>query len=294
MHVNEPQPFGGGISWFVLILGVALGVCMGLIYTWEIDPVVERNTAPWQLSAEGREDYVVAIALSYAQNQDLNQAFDQLRALRPDQNVWQMVADVACNRYKTGRTVTNADIRVIRALEQLYGPQGASGCADGQYPTPAPPVFETPIPTMTSTPTLQPPATKTPTPPLPTNVAPFSTDPTRTPSPDGDFILASQRSYCDADVQGLLEVYVQDRLGQGVPGVSVTVRWRGDQTDRFYTGLQPEQGADYADFNMETGRSYSVSIDGLTSTVPTIEAETCQTADGEESVRSYRIIFRQQ
>ena len=131
MSSNRHHRSGTGLSWFALILGVGLGITAGLIYTWQIDPVVERNTAPWQLSRAGREDYVVAIALSYAYNHDLPLAFNRLRALRPNQNVWDVVAEVACDRVKTGKTVTNSDIRVIRALEQLYRPQGATGCADG-------------------------------------------------------------------------------------------------------------------------------------------------------------------
>jgi hypothetical protein len=182
MDPDNHQPAQSGLSWWALLLGVAFGIAVALVYTWEIDPVIERNTAPWQLSKEAREDYVIAVALSYAANQDLGLAFDRLRALRPSQDVWSMVADIACDRIKTGKVVTNSDIRVIRALEQLYRPQGASGCADGQYPTPAPVTFSPPTPSVTPTPTLPPPPTKTPTPPQPTDIPQMGDMiPTRTP-----------------------------------------------------------------------------------------------------------------
>jgi hypothetical protein len=219
MTHHRKQTSIGGISWIALILGVGLGITIGLIYTWEIDPVVERNTAPSQLDAAGREHYVVAIALSYAHNRDLQLAFNRLLSVSPNQNVWQLVADIACDRLKTGKTVTNSDIRVIRALEQLYRPQGASGCADGQYPTPAPLVFETAIPTVSPTPSLTPPSTKTPTPPLPTNTRAPVSGPSPTPPPTGSFILGRLRPFCDPAVPGVIEVRVYDRLGNGIPGI---------------------------------------------------------------------------
>jgi len=61
---------GGGISWVALIIGVTLGIAAGLVYTWEIDPVVERNTAPWQLGNAAREDYVVAGCLPACQDRE--------------------------------------------------------------------------------------------------------------------------------------------------------------------------------------------------------------------------------
>jgi hypothetical protein len=296
MSSNRHLRSGTGLSWFALILGVGLGITAGLIYTWQIDPVVERNTAPWQLSSAGQEDYVVAVALSYAYNHDLPQAFNRLRALRPNQNVWDMVATVACDRVKTGKTVTNSDIRVIRALEQLYRPQGASGCADGLYPTPVPVAFATLMPTFTPTSTLPPPLTKTPTPSLPTSTPFQAAVPTTTP-PSGSFVLARLQSFCDPTVPGVIEVRVYDRLGQGLPGVPVQVTWSGDQKDTFFTGLKPEREMGYADFEMTPGRSYSVSIPGLTSRTPVVDAEPCQATVEDQTVStttSYWINFQQQ
>jgi hypothetical protein len=284
-----------GLSWFALILGIALGITSGLIYTWEIDPVIERNTAPWQLGEQAREDYVVAVALSYAYNHDLPLAFNRLRALRPDQNVWVMVADVACNRYKQGRTATNSDIRVMRALEQLYLPQGVTSCAPS-YPTPAPIVVATAIPTQIPTPTLTPPFTKTPTPPIPTQEPgiPGVITPT---APAGGYILARLSSFCDPTSNGVIEVRVYDRLGEGVPGVPVQVIWSGNQTDTFFTGLKPERGLEYADFEMTPGRSYSVSVPGLRDTPPVVEAAPCEAEDASgqtvTTTLSYWVNFEQ-
>jgi hypothetical protein len=288
--------YTSGISWFALIVGIALGVGLGLMYTWEIDPVIERNTAPWQLGPEAREDYVVAVALSYAYNHDLNLAFDRLRALRPDQDVWSMVANIACARHKRVQR-TNSDVLVMRALEQLYRPQGASGCADGQYPTPAPVSFITPTPEFTRTPTLTPPPTKTPTPPLPTPTPYEPAEPSRTPPPSGSYVIARIEPFCDPDLDGVIEVRVYHPSGEGVPGMPVTVTWGGDQTDTFYTGLKPGREAGYADFQMVPGRSYLVTIPGLVSDPRPIEAVPCEVSVNGQVVSattSYWINFHRQ
>ncbi len=292
MHVKRS---GSGISWLALVLGIGLGVAFGLIYTWEIDPVVEHNTAPWQLNPQARENYVVAVALSYAQNRDLDLAFDRLHAVSPDRAVWTTVAQVACDRVKQGKTVTNSDIRVIRALNQLYEPQGASDCATGMFPTPGPVAFATPIPTLTLTPTLTPPPTKTATPPIPTNTPFQAIEPTGTPA-SGGYELNRLQSFCNPDASGMIEVRVYDRLGQGMPGVPVQVMWSGNQNDTFYTGLKPEREPGYADFQMSPGLSYTVMLSTLVSDPPTVEAVPCEVVvDGETitTVTSYWVNFTQ-
>ncbi len=296
MDPDDRQPAERGLSWWALLLGLAFGIAAALVYTWEIDPVIERNTAPWQLSEADREDYVIAVALSYTANQDLALAFDRLRALRPSQDVWSLVADIACNRIKTGQVVTNNDIRVIRALEGLYRPQGASGCADGQYPTPAPVTLSAPVASATPSPTLPPPPTKTPTPPRPTDIPQMGTIiPTRTP-PSGGYVLSRLESFCNPAASGVIEIRVYDRLGQGVPGVRVSVTWSGNERDSFFTGLKPEREAGYADFQMTEGRTYTVMVPGLTGDPRSVEAVPCEaTVDGEQvtALTSYRVNFTQ-
>jgi hypothetical protein len=288
MATSKHVRIGKGTSWLALIIGIGLGLAAGLVYTWEIDPVIERNTAPWQLSDDAREDYVVAVALSYAANGDLLLAVDRLRAAGPDRNVWDMVAEIACDRVKTGQTVTNSDLRVIRALEQLYAPQGASGCADGLYPTPAPVVLATPQPTIPPTPTLVPPPSKTPTVPVPTPITAEEARPTPAPA-GGSYVVARLESFCDPSLGGVIEVRVFDRRGEGVSGVPVTVSWSGSERDSFFTGLKAERGAGYADFTMQPGRAYTVTVPGLVSSPPAVEAVSCTAQDGRQTTASYWI-----
>jgi hypothetical protein len=302
------------ISWFGVLFGLLLGIGAGLLYTWIIDPVREFNTAPWQLQDEAREKYVIAVVLRYAyhydlqdtQNQAREQVLQQLRAeLRPDQNVGAMLADIACNIDVVPRKVDSpAELHMMGMMEQLYRSLGASGCADGKYwaiqATPTPPPTLQPTPTPSPTPE----ATKTPQ-PSPTDL-PVVVPTTLTPTalPPGSYVAGTaQLLGCAPDRPGLLEVRVFDRNGEGVPGIPVQVTWSGSEKQVFFTGLKPGKSPGYADFEMEPGRSYSVSLlsapesEVVISNARTFRVEACEaTDDGQtvSSVQSYRVDFQQQ
>jgi hypothetical protein len=71
--------------------------------------------------------------------------------------------------------------------------------------------------------------------------------------------VAQSVALCDNTSEGLLRIYVRDRLGTGLPGVEIAVNWSGSQ-DRFFTGLKPEVDPGYADFQMEPGELYQVDL----------------------------------
>ncbi|HEX3052381.1 MAG TPA: hypothetical protein VHP83_17100 [Aggregatilineaceae bacterium] len=293
--MNETSFSSGGVSWFALIIGIALGIGLALFYTWEISPVVETNTGPGQLSRDAREDYVVAVAMSYAYNHNIELALNRLLALNPDRDVWQMVADITCERHRSVKITVNSDVVVMRAMEQLYRAQGASGCADGQYPTPAPLVFNTPAPMTTQTPIPTVP-TKTPTPPIPTETA-LPPTPISTQLPSGGFVIGLVEPYCDPDMSGIIEVRVYDPQGLGIAGMPVEVIEGGSAAQTFYTGLKPGREPEYADYQMTEGKTYIVSVPGLISNSRTLEASPCEVdVDGrtEFAITSYRISFMQQ
>ena len=119
-------------------------------------------------------------------------------------------------------------------------------------PTKTPPPTNTPTRTPTHTPTL----TRTPTPsrtPTPPN--------TPTPGPNAPFGVAQSVVLCESNAtsDGLLRIYVRDRLDEGVAGVKITVTWSGGQ-DSFFTGFKPEIDPGYADFQMESGQRYQVEL----------------------------------
>lgn len=67
-----------------LLLGLALGLVVGLLYGWVLQPVEYVDTAPNALRADFRSDYVLAIAEAYQSDQDLTEAQIHLGTLGPE------------------------------------------------------------------------------------------------------------------------------------------------------------------------------------------------------------------
>jgi hypothetical protein len=280
------------LSLWGLILGLIIGIAAGIYYTWNLAPVVEFDTAPWQLNADEKAQYVVAIMLNYGFDGDLNRTIERLVPLQLGNDPVGAVARLACDLARTGYVDSSSGLRAVRSMMQFYQLQGRSGCADDLLPDPV----DAPVITIsapTSTPTLIPPATKTPTPDNPSRASatptPFfvPTVPSRR-----DFSIVNVSTFCDAELSGVIEVFVQELNGvDGVPGEAIRVRW-DEGEDRFFTGLKPERGSAYADFQMEPGKGYIVEMPGRSDPSQPLAARACTTADLQEAIQSYRVVFR--
>jgi hypothetical protein len=280
------------ISLAGLLVGLVLGIAGGLVYAWVIDTRVEFDTEPWQLKKADRAQYIVAIALDYSYDGDLARAIERLIALKPQGDPIQEVADVACDLATTGYVENSSGLRAIQAMMTFYQLQGRSGCADTLIAPIGQPTSQVVIDLPTPTPV--PPATKTPT---PEGTARATPTPPRflppTAVPQTDFAAPIIRTDCVPEFSGVIEVFVQDFNGQGIPAQAVRVRW-DDGESTFFTGLKPERGLGYADFQMEAGKGYIIDMPGRSdpSTQPMV-ADTCFTADGQQAITLYRVFFRQ-
>ncbi len=285
---RSPRPF----SLVGIILGLALGISGGLTYAWVLNPVIQYDTEPWQLKESDKAQYVVAVMMNYAYDGDPVRAVERLVELRLGDDPIQAVADIACNLATTGYVDSASGLQAIRNMMTFYQLQGRSGCADTLIPgADAPP---TPLVVITlPSPTLVPPPSKTPTPPISGGA---TATPTPfvivTPQPQSDFVIASINTFCDTELSGIIEVFVQDFGGDGLPGQAVRVRWDGGE-DTFFSGLKPERGPAYADFQMEAGKGYIIEMPGRSdpSTDP-LNAAPCTTNGGEQAITSYRVVFR--
>jgi len=277
-------------SWWGLLFGLGIGLAAGLFYAWNIAPVQEFDTAPHQLRAEDKANYAVAVMLSYAYDSDLNEAINRLSALDLGLDPIQAVADIACDLARTGYVDSSAGIRAIRSMRTFYQLQGRAGCADELVPDVSV-VLEATVVVPTNTPTLPPPPTKTPTPDAPTPTEAGVVIVPTTP-PRRDFEGRPNNTFCDVELSGLIEVFVYDFDGEGLPGEQVRARW-DDGEDLFVTGLKPERGPAYADFEMEPGRAYTLDMPGLSDPIrPPLVADRCITENGQEAITSYRVVFR--
>jgi hypothetical protein len=240
-----------GIIWVGgFLAGFAIGLALGLLYTWVINPPPLTDTTPAVLNPHDKEIYTVLIAAAYVADEDLDRAHRRLAELEYADTEGIIVA--LAERYiNEGR-----DARDIRALARLADALGGTSAAMRPFIA-----TQTPTSTMTPTPTPKPPT------PTPTQVMRATATPTVTPTLDGAstaeavdvFGVVQSTALCDPSTDGLLRVYVRDGTGNGVPGVQILVNWPGGE-DRFFTGFKPEVDPGYADFEMKPDETYQVEL----------------------------------
>jgi len=273
--------------WY-LLTGLAIGLLLGLLYTWLISPVKYVDTSPASLRAEFKDHYRSLISLSYGVNNDLGRSISRLGLLQDENSAYELGAQAQRIMAEDG-SQTDA-----RAMAQL--------AADLAKFTPAaPPTLAagTPSPIAQATATLdesQMIATSTPQP-----AATFTPMATFTPraqsmlQPDlsSPLELRERQSVCTPGlVPGLLQVEVQDDDGGPIRGVRIDVAWDGGTTS-FYTGLYPEISPGYADFVMQPGVVYSLRAGDGGEVVSDLQSEQCTDAAGNTYPGGVRLVFGQ-
>jgi hypothetical protein len=228
-------------------LGLLLGLGAGLLLAWVVWPVQYTDTTPSDLMAERKALWAELAADGYALTGDLQSARSRL-ALLGLADPGAFVAQVAEARIEEG-----ASLQHIRAMARLSEDLGGITARLLVYiATPAPTPSRTTV--MTATPTPMPAASLTAT-PLP---APTAT-PT-TPASAQVYRLSGKERVCMAGARpDMIAVYVHDAIGRGIAGIRIEVAWAGG-ADAFYTGLKPYVDPGYADFDMEPGTEYAVTV----------------------------------
>jgi hypothetical protein len=172
----EPHAGRRWLRWLSLLIGLGLGLAVGLVYTWALNPVQFYNTAPADLRSEYREQWILLAAAAYRQDGDLNRALARLSRLNDDQ-ISQTVTELTERYIQTGKSA--ARIRALAALADALGAR-----TDKMLPyliAPSPTVIDTPAATPTPVPSETPADTPASTPmPSPTLVQPDT--PTYTPT----------------------------------------------------------------------------------------------------------------
>ena len=282
---RAPIYFSYSVFAFSLVAGIALGLAVTRIQ----GPLQRSNAEPWQLRAEDRNHYKIAIALEYSYTSDLPEALSKLIAMRPAQDPLSALAEAACALGSSGYLRSESGIKALRSAVTLYSSQGRAGCAEQLLPqeatesAPAPAnegAFDTGFAT-----------------PLPTK-APLreegSVAPIRrlapSPVPRRSFEARSARSYCDTSNPALLEARVVDYLGRGIPGQRIRVRW-GDQEDIFVSSLKVDRGDSYADFQMEEGIDYAIDMPGAAEPLGASLSTSACYSGNRRTLKSWRVTF---
>ena len=292
---DESRAAPGYFSNVAFALSLIAGLLLGISITRIQGPLPQSQAEPWQLRAEDRQHYMMAIALEHAHSGDTHRALDKLIALRPAQDPWGALAAGACELGSRGYLRSPSGIQALRNAVRLYTAQGRAGCAEQLLPAEATPTADATDAALGSQP-AQASDDRRPT-PLPTKRPlrqTFVATPTRRPAdPDAQerrFAVLSVRSFCDLARPALIEAHVVDYIGRGIPGQPIRVRW-GNQEDLFFSGLKVEHGDAYADFQMEPDIDYAIEMAGARDpSASSLSTGDCYT-DNRRGLKSYRVTF---
>lgn len=305
--------------WY-LLTGLFLGIALGLVYAWRVQPVRYTNTLPASLRAEFKDQYRALIAAAYQGNRDPVRARARLELL-DDPDLYRALSEQAQRTLAENRDDPQAralgllaidlgqaaagapaaqppGVTVTAALPAETGAAtpGADGTAAAALPaetalpeTGAPPLETPPVePGGVQTTT---PAADTPTAAIPEATAEATTALPATPSPEaialpsatpgGPFLLTSRDKLCDLPLAApLIQVEALNRFNAPLPGTLVIVTWQGGE-ERFYTGLKPEKGPGYADFAPTPGILYTLRLGENGQPEDNLAALVCMGPGGE-------------
>jgi len=269
--------------WLPLLVGILLGIAGGLYYAWVVNPVNFVDIAPNRLNDDDKAVYILLVGEAYLSDGNLARARARLDLLG-ERDIAKVVSIQADSAFLRG--AGPQEVRALVALAEALGvPPLAADIFSGTVAV---------LPTRTGPPTPTFEAMASPT-PAPSPVLP-STPAAAPPTPTAVLVasqydLISLNASCpDQGPRGLIEIYVGDGFGNGIPAIEVLVEWE-EGRDVFFTGLKPQINPGYADFQMEPDRRYSVTLFGLSEPVLGIESTTCQTDTGQFVLPSYQLIF---
>lgn len=289
------------------IIGLVIGLALGLVYTWVIAPVELVNTQPVLLRTDYRGDWVRLVALSYVADGNLERARARLDGLRNEdvaeatQALIEEFAAAGRSADTLRRLTTLAQALNVHTPAMLVYLHTPGSSPPSSTHTPSPMSTSTPTPVLTdtptarasptsATPTLEPTYTPTPAPhnasslAIPTSESTSTPSPSPTPTPPllSRLQLAKREQVCQPGQVPRIEVMVRDEHGAGLSGVAVWLTWPGG-ADRAVTGLKPQRGAGYADFNAEQGVSYALGIGELGMPLVTdLRIEPCPADEDQE------------
>ena len=270
--------------WY-LLTGLIIGGVIGLLYAWLVQPVQYTNTTPASLRSDFKDQYRSLIALAYMSNGDMVRAKARLELLK-DEDSYRALAEQAQRTLAYGGFPQEA-----RALGLLaVALEQANSAIDPGTPSTT---SSTPNPTTSaasagSLSTSTPQSAKTPEitfTPLPTR--------TSTPAPGAAFVLDNRELICDpGHEEPLIQILTLDAAEQPVPGAEIVINWAGGE-DHFFTGLKPELGLGYADFNMTPGTVYTLRLADGGQPVPDLSPPECENAEGERYWGTWFLLFTQ-
>ncbi len=108
--------------WLYSVIALVIGLGLGLLYGWVINPVQFVDTTPASMRADYRADYVLMIAEAFHADQNTDLAIRRLAVFGSDSP-----ADIASQALQTGQNIgySSNDISLLQELTralQAYQP----------------------------------------------------------------------------------------------------------------------------------------------------------------------------
>lgn len=111
-------------NWIKLIIAAGIGITLGLVYGWVIDPVEYTDVTPNILREDYRVDYVLMVAEAYQNERDPEVAARRLAILGSEAPA--QIASAALD-FAAKNNFTQNEINALQGLltaMQSYQPQG--------------------------------------------------------------------------------------------------------------------------------------------------------------------------
>ena len=113
-------------NWVKIAVAIIVGIALGIIYGWMIEPVEYVNATPDILREDYRADYVLMVAEAYQAEQDSNRAARRLAILGSEPPA-QIVNGAI--EFASAQGYTPDEMTLLQGLltaMQLYQPAGES------------------------------------------------------------------------------------------------------------------------------------------------------------------------
>ncbi len=289
------QKFG----FLALIIGLAFGLGLGLLVSWGLAPVQYVDTAPATLRFDFKDDYRYMIASAYTASGDLPRAQARLATLSDADPIKALGAQA---QRMLAENISMDKIRVLANLSEALQAQAVNPIPPIALPTsaeliaPVTPEVAAPsewVETDTPEPGAEPALEETPA-ALSTPIFTATPRATRTitPTPSAPFELVNQSTFCEPSQPGLLQVFLVNGAFQPVAGIELVITWFGGE-ERFFSGLKPEIGYGYADYQMAANTEYALSLSAGGTRVTGLKAPECANPDGKVYPGGIHLEFKQ-
>jgi hypothetical protein len=105
--------------WIRFLIVIILGIVLGLLYGWLIDPIEYVDTTPETLGADFKADLVLMVAEIYHSDRDIESALQRLTLLQ-DPSPLESVQNAIIFAVEVGYTAE--DLRLLRDLADTLAP----------------------------------------------------------------------------------------------------------------------------------------------------------------------------